>query len=193
MPRELLWAAIGPGSFGDLYFLASRGADRAVERKKDSSDEPASDLSAEAAASPCRACSPREASPEGGGGGTSSLRACLGCSASCPFPSGLLLCLRAALVGEADCRRREERFLWQPCDSLSRVFPLRIARLLTCDWLGRAGRVPPGLLPFLFRPQGPREACRRSCRRRDGSCRGRSSTCSFSRAPRPDPAALPRR
>ena len=83
--------------------------------------------------------------------------------------------------------------LWQPCDSLSRVFPLRIARLLTCDWLGRAGRVPPGLLPFLFRPQGPREACRRSCRRRDGSCRGHSSTCSFSRAPRPDPAALPRR
>ena len=36
------------------------------------------------------------------GGGTSLLRACLGCSPSRLFPSELLLCLRAALVGEAD-------------------------------------------------------------------------------------------
>ena len=48
--------------------------------------------------------------------------------------------------------------------------------------------MPSGLLPFLFCPQGPREACRRRCCRCCDRCRGCISDFSSSLAPRPGPA-----
>ena len=164
--------------------VRSPGVCEAVE---DLSDEPTSDLGSETAAPPCRARSPREASPESGSCGTSSMPACLGCSASRPFPSRLSCRMRASLGGEP-VRRGREFFLWQPCDSRLLVLPPRLARLLTCEWPGRPDPELPGLSPFPFRPRGPRDACRCCCCCWCGCCCSCNSVCFLPSEPRHDPA-----